>query len=113
LPVAFVPLGLAGNPVAHVLTATSAHLSIWSVLGVDPTQVMAALNRAFGSFFGAVNAVQPSCPNSAPLTALKVKVASDPRDLVKWCADDNSASALVRVTNNRGYAVEANYPSTW
>jgi hypothetical protein len=107
------PVNASYDPGAHVLTATSTHLSIWSVLGVDPAQAMAALNSAFGSFFGAVDAVQPSCPNSAQLTALKVKVASDPGDLVKWCADDSGASALVRVTNNRGYAMEADYPSTW
>lgn len=107
------PVNASYDPGAHVLTATSTHLSIWSVLGVDPAQAMAALNSEFGSFFGAVDAVQPSCPNSAQLTALEVKVASDPGDLVKWCADDSNASALVRVTNNRGYAMEADYPSTW
>ena len=107
------PVNASYDPATHMLTATSAHLSIWSVLGVDTTQAIAALSSAFGSFFDAVQAAQPSCPDSAQLTALKVKVASDPGDLVKWCADDSGASALVRVTNNRGYAIEADYPSTW
>ena len=107
------PVNASYDPVTHVLAATTSHLSIWSVLGVDPAQVMAALNSAFGSYFGALSTVQPSCPNSAQLAALKVKVASDPGDLVKWCADDSSAAALVRVANSRGYAMEADYPATW
>jgi hypothetical protein len=107
------PVNASYDPATHVLTATSAHLSIWSVLEVDPAQVTAALNGAFGSYFGALGTVQPSCPNSAQLATLKVKVASDPGDLVKWCADDSAAAAVIRVTNNRGYAMEADYPSTW
>jgi IPT/TIG domain len=107
------PVNASYDPAAHVLTATSAHLSTWSVLGVDAAQATASLNSAFGSFFGAGHAAQPSCPDSAQLTALKVQVASDPGDLVKWCADDISASALVRITSNRSYAMEADYPSTW
>jgi hypothetical protein len=37
------PVNASYDPGAHVLTATSTHLSIWSVLGVDPAQAMAAL----------------------------------------------------------------------
>jgi hypothetical protein len=96
----------------RVTSSSSDSAPCGDMLGVDPTQAMAALNNAFASFFGTVYAAWPSRPSSAQLTADKVKVASDPGDLVKWCADDNNTSTLVRVANNRGYAVEADYPST-
>jgi hypothetical protein len=107
------PVNASYNPLRHMLTATSTHLSVWSVIGVDPAQILAAVKGALGSFFGAVDALRPACPNNAQLAALSVKVFSDPGDLVKWCADDSGAGAVVRVANNRSYAMEADYPSNW
>jgi hypothetical protein len=107
------PVNASFDPVTRVLTATSAHLSVWSVIGVDPAQTLAALKSALGNFFGVAGVGKPSCPNSAQLDVLKIKVLSDPGDLVRWCADDSGAGALVRIASNRGYAMEADYPSAW
>jgi hypothetical protein len=107
------PVNARYDPVTRMLTATSTHLSTWSVLGVDAAKITAQLQSFLAGFFGVAGTSQPACPNSAQLTALRVRVASDSGDLVKWCADVSGSGALIRVANNRGYAVEADYPSTW
>lgn len=101
------------NPAAHTLSATVGHLSVWSVLQISPGQVLAAASSALKAFFGVANSAQPACPGSGRLTALGVKVTSDPGDLVRWCADDVSTVPVLRVANDRTYAMEADYRSDW
>jgi hypothetical protein len=47
------------------------------------------------------------------LAALGVTVTADPGDLVHWCAGDSGTGAVIDVTSNRDYALEADFPSTW
>jgi hypothetical protein len=107
------PVSASYNLPTHTLTATSPHLSKWSVLGLDAGQILATAASTLKGFLGIADTTQPSCPNSAQLAALGVKVASDPGDLVKWCAADNGTGAVIRVASNRSYAMEADYPSDW
>ncbi len=107
------PVNARYNSATSVLTAFSPHLSVWSVLRIDGSYVLAAAARALRGFFGFETISPPACSDSAGLTALAVKVASDPGDLVKWCADASGGRALLRITNNRHYALEADYPATW
>jgi hypothetical protein len=107
------PVNARYNSATSVLTVLSPHLSVWSVLRIDGSYVLAAAARALRGFFGFETISPPACSNSAGLTALAVKVASDPGDLVKWCADASGGRALLRITNNRHYAIEADYPATW
>jgi hypothetical protein len=107
------PIAASYSRAARTLTAFSPHLSIWSVLQLDAQQALAAATSALKSFFGFADAAQPTCPNSAKLAAMGVKVASDQGDLIRWCADYSNGGPLIRIANNRNYAIEADYPSNW
>jgi hypothetical protein len=106
------PVKATYSPATRTLTARSPHLSVWSVLRLDAGVALAGLKGAL-AFLGSTKIAQPSCPDSGQLAALGVKVTSDPGDLVKWCAGDTGAGAVIQVANNRGYALEADYMSDW
>ena len=107
------PVNATYNAVTHVLTATTPHLSVWSVLRLNAASVLAAATDLLKGFFGKAGTGQPSCPLNAELAALRVQVTSDAGDLVKWCADDSGGQALIRIASNRSDALEADYPSNW
>jgi hypothetical protein len=57
---------------------------------------------------------QPACPGTSQLSAYSIKPTSDKGNLVKWCAGVNPSGApLLRVADNRSYAMETTYPATW
>jgi hypothetical protein len=107
------PTAASYNPAARTLSAAVGHLSVWSVLQINPQQALAAAASTLKGFFGVASSAPPACPDSDRLTALGVKVTSDPGDLVRWCADDSGAGAVLRIVSDRTYAVEANYRSDW
>jgi len=107
----WVPVPSRYDRKTHTVTGTSTHLSVWSVIGLDTAKVTEPLAQAVKGFFGIADAAQPSCPGSA--SAAGIKVSSSSGDLVKWCAGTNSGQAVLRVTNNHGYAVEVDFPQTW
>ena len=109
------PVNASYDPAAHVLTATSPHLSIWSVFVADTGQVLAAARSALAGFLGVADLAPPSCPGTSELASAGVTVASaDSGDMVKWCAGVNGAgSPVIRVTDNRNYGVELDYPANW
>lgn len=107
------PVDASYNPVTRMLTATSAHLSTWAVLRLSAPAALAAMNSELAGFFGIPQFAQPSCPDSGQLADLGITVTADPGDLVNWCAGGTSAGAMIRVSSNRDYAVEADYPASW
>ena len=109
------PVDASYDPAIHVLTASSPHLSVWSVLVLDTGQVLAAARSALAGFLGVADIAPPSCPGASELTSLGVTVASpDSGDMVKWCAGVNgTGSPVIRVTDNRNYGVELDYPANW
>jgi WD40 repeat protein len=109
------PVNASYDPAVHVLTASSPHLSVWSVLVLNTSQVVAAVRSGLAGFLGVANIALPSCPGASELASLGVTVASpDSGDMVKWCAGVNgTGSPVIRVTDNRNYGVELDYPSNW
>jgi len=109
------PVAATYDPGRHTLTATSTHLSIWSVLRLDAAHVLTAATSALKRLVAqADTTAQPSCPNTNQLTTHHIQAVSDKGNLIKWCAGVSDAGApLVQVANNRSYAVEAEYPATW
>lgn len=98
----------------QTLTAVSPHLSVWSALRLNVGKVETGLKNLLTGFLGVANVTQPSCAGSGSLTADGVKVVSDSGSRVKWCAGISAAgSPDVEIVNNRDYAVETDYPSTW
>jgi WD40 repeat protein len=109
------PVNASYDSAVHVLTATSPHLSTWSVLVVDTSQVLAAARSALAGFLGVAELAPPSCPGASELASLGVTVTSaDSGDMVKWCAGVNgTGSPVIRVTDNRNYGIELDYPANW
>jgi hypothetical protein len=85
------------------------------VLRLDAAHVLTAATNALKRLVAhADTTAQPSCPNADPLTTHHIQTVSDKGNLIKWCAGVSDAGApLVRVANNRSYAVETHYPATW
>jgi hypothetical protein len=99
---------------SRTLTATTPHLSLWSVLRIDANAVLSAAGSLLKGFLGiADTTAQPSCPGQTGLAAAGVSVVSDKGNLVKWCAGVNGAQPLLRVADNRHYAMETDYPASW
>ena len=109
------PVTASYDPVARTLTATSQHLSIWSVLVLNASQVLAAVQNALTGFLGVADVAAPSCPGTAQLAGAGITVATaDAGDLVKWCAGiAGPGSPLVQVADNRNYGMELDYPANW
>ncbi|MGH3197874.1 MAG: hypothetical protein ACRDNT_18605 [Streptosporangiaceae bacterium] len=109
------PVPAVYRPASHTISATSAHLSVWTVLRVDAGKVLAAATSALKGFIGiASTTAQPSCPGRSQLAADGISVTSDQGSLVKWCAGTTSTAApLLRVADNRSFAVETDYPQDW
>jgi hypothetical protein len=107
------PVNATYNSGTWTLTATSSHLSMWSVLRPDPAQILAATSSTLKGFLGIAHTAQPPCPNSSQLPTVGIHVTADPGDLVSWCADYSGTSAVIRVASNRTYAMEADYLSDW
>jgi hypothetical protein len=107
------PVDASYNAATRTLTATTPHLSLWSVLTLDGAQVLNAARQELAGFLGAAGVGQPSCPGSSKLGSLGVTVTSDQGNLVKWCPDDGPSGPMLRIVNNRTYAVEADYPDSW
>ena len=109
------PVPAIYDPTAHTLTATTPHLSIWSVLRLDSGEVLSAATSLLKGFIGVADTTaQPACPGNTQLTADGVTVASDKGNLVKWCAGvSGTGSPLLQVADNRRYAVETDYPADW
>ena len=109
------PIAATYNPATHSLTATSPHLSLWSALRLDTGTVLSQATSLLKGFIGAADTTdQPACPGIGELSADGITTASDKGNLVEWCAGVNSAGApLLRVADNRSYAMETTYPATW
>jgi hypothetical protein len=109
------PVPAIYNPTARTFTASTPHLSTWTVLRLDSGKVLSAATSLLKGFIGvAGTTAQPACQGSSRLAAERITVASDQGDLVKWCAGVNGAgSPLLRVADNRHYAMETDYPADW
>lgn len=110
----WVPAAATYDSATRTLTATTPHLSIWSVLQVSGTKILAAAASALKGFLGVAVAPQLTCPNTSQLASDGIHVTSSPGDLVKWCAGVSGAgAAIVRITSTRNYPVDTDYPSDW
>jgi hypothetical protein len=107
------PVNASYDSATHVLSATSAHLSVWSVLQVNPQQMLDAMHSALLGFLGVANSPRPDCPGSSSLASSGVQVTADTGDLVSWCPDVTSAGVVLRIVSKRTYALEASYLSDW
>ena len=107
------PVNASYDSATHVLTATSAHLSIWSVLQVNPQQMLDAMHSALLGFLGVANSPRPDCPGRSSLASSGVQVTADTGDLVSWCPDVTSTGVILRIVSKRTYALEASYLSDW
>lgn len=109
------PVSAVYHQASHTISAASGHLSVWTVLRVSGGKVLSAAASALKDFIGADgNTAQPSCPGHSQLTADGITATSDKGNLVKWCAGTTSSAApLLRVADNRNFAVETDYPQDW
>jgi len=108
------PVAAQYNPAARTLSVITPHLSLWSVLWLDTGKVLSAASNLLKGFIGiAATTTQPSCPGQNHLADAGLTVASDKGDLVKWCAGVNGTQPLMRVADNRHYAMETDYPASW
>lgn len=109
------PITATYHPATRTLTATSPHLSLWSVLRLDASTVQSQATSLLKGFLGVADTTaQPACPGSSQLAADGIKTASDQGNLVKWCVGvDGTSAPLLRVADNRSYAMETTYPATW
>src|SRR5262249_3506011 len=63
---------------------------------------------------GLDTASQPTCPGADLLKQNSLLVTSDKGSLVKWCAGvTNAHTPLVRVADNRRFAMATTYPAAW
>jgi hypothetical protein len=111
----WVPVEATFDPAASTLRAQTNHLSIWTVLVFD---TKAALSAAAGELTGFIGtsrrADQPQCARAGEAKSANVSAVSDAGSLVGWCLGLTGVGGpLVRVANNRGYAIEVDYPSGW
>ena len=109
------PIAATYHSATHSLTATSPHLSLWSALRLDASTVLSQATNLLKGFIGAADTTaQPACPGTSQLSADGIKTSSDKGNLVKWCAGVNPSGApLLRVADNRSYAMETTYPAAW
>jgi hypothetical protein len=98
----------------QTLTASIPHLSTWSVLRLSAPKIHAKQNGSLSAFFSPANAATPTCPGAGQLTARGISVTADHGNLVTWCAGISGAGAAVlRVSSNRSYPLETEYPASW
>jgi hypothetical protein len=111
---AWVPVEARYDAASGTLTALTPHLSVWTVLRVDTGKLLDGADSLLKGFLDISSTTgQPSCPGQSDLAAVGVKTASDKGDLVKWCAGVEEGQPLLRVADNRYYAMEADYPDSW
>jgi hypothetical protein len=109
----WVPVPARYDPAAHALTALTPHLSIWTALRVNTGKLLAGATGLLKGFLDISDTTgQPACPGHGGLSAADIITASDKGNLVKWCAGITSGP-LLRVADNRHYAMEADYPASW
>lgn len=103
------------NARTMTVTGTTPHLSTWGLVTIDLAAIKASLEEIVKGFFGVPGAAAPTCSGSAAQAG--VKVTSSSGSLVKWCAgpaaDTVAGGTTVRIVNNHGFAVEADYPVSW
>jgi hypothetical protein len=109
------PVAATYDPATRSLAAMSPHLSIWSVLRLNASKVLAQATGLLKGFVGAADTTaRPTCPGTGELAADCITVASDKGNLIKWCAGvGTDGSPLLRVADNRSYAMETEYPAAW
>jgi hypothetical protein len=112
---AWTPLTTATyDKATRTVAGPSRHLSIWAVLRVNATSILAAVSRALLTYVGVSGiAPQPKCPGADPVAARGVNVVSDKGSIVEWCAGVSTGSLQLVIANNREYALEADYPAAW
>jgi hypothetical protein len=109
------PLAATYDPATRSLVAMSPHLSIWSVLRLNASKVLAQATSLLKGFIGVADATaQPTCPRANELNADGITVASDKGNLIRWCAGvGTDRSPLLQIADNRSYAMETEYPAAW
>ena len=107
------PAAASYNPATRTLSATVGHLSVWSLLQINPQQILDAMHSALLGFLGVANSPRPDCPGSSSLASSGVQVTADTGDLVSWCPDVTSTGVVLRIVSKRTYALEASYLSDW
>ena len=96
------------------VTTRSRHLSVWTVLVADTAEVLSQAKDLLAGVFGTEDhAEAPICSSSSGAAAKGIQVTGPGQNLVRWCWGDSGASPTVGVVDNRGYAVELDYPASW
>ena len=96
------------------VTATSAHLSFWSVFTLDVHSVLGMARDFLAGVIGTTpQAEQPRSSGQDQLAPSGVSINSSSGSLVKWSAGVISGQTQLKVVDNRGYALALTYPDSW
>lgn len=110
----WIPVASTYNAASHSLTATSTHLSVWSVFRLDTKVLLDGMNSLAQGFLGlGDHTEQPVSDGRKLLAGAGVRVTSSSGSLVKWSAGISNSATHVKVANNRGYAIGITYPASW
>jgi len=110
----WTPVPASYQPASNTLTATSTHLSVWSVFRLDASSLSNGMTSIARGFLGiGDHTEQPVSDGQDRLAGVGVSVTSSSGSLLKWSAGITNSATHVKVANNRGYAIGINYPSTW
>ncbi|HEX4832782.1 MAG TPA: hypothetical protein VH478_16990 [Trebonia sp.] len=93
----------------------------WAAIQLDDGQARNQVQDEILSALGAAGQPPPACPGSpaasrgAPGATASSGASSEGAGggAVEWCSGQAGGHLVLRVTNNRGYAVEADYPAAW
>jgi hypothetical protein len=111
---AWTPVPAAYDAATRTAVVSTPHLSIWSVISVDLKALAAKAANGLADLFGVNStAAQPSCPGAATAATAGVRAASSGGSLIKWCVGEEAGQAVLRVADDRSFAVEVDYPGAW
>lgn len=112
---AWVPMPSTYDASRHVVTAQSTHLSLWSVFRFDGAALTRSLTDFLGGFAGAPGPVNmPTCDNPDAMANSGYRIAQNADSgVTKTCAGLSGTQAQLKIMNNRGFGLAADYPDTW
>lgn len=111
---AWTPVSASYDAAAREAVVRTPHLSVWSLLSAPLDALAAAARHLLAELFGVNSAApQPSCPGASTAAAAGIRVTSSSGGLVKWCAGEQGGQAVLRVSNNRSFGIEVDYPWAW
>jgi hypothetical protein len=110
----WTPVASSYNSQAHTVSGQTRHLSLWSVLTVPADFLSNLAAKVLRELTGTNNtADQPHAPGESDAKQAGFQVASNAGGLVKWSLGHQDNTGLLQVADNRPFAIEVDYPSSW